>query len=117
MRVYETDRAVVIIRKKQPYLDWIKRIPGFNLDVTLAEMNHEPTCYLIPASESDATLMNFMRKNCVFLFEQQLNESWTDQNDWEEDLNWKKFKQWFDIELISLPFDLGKYGISRNELE
>lgn len=115
MKMYETDRAVAIIRKKQPYLDWMKLIPGFEFEFTLAEVNAEPTCYFIPASESNAVLMNFIKKNCVFLFKEQMNETWTDENEWEEDLNWKKFKEWFDVELISLPLDLGKHEICREE--
>jgi hypothetical protein len=35
---------------------------------------------------------------------------WTDEKDWEQDLSWKNFRRWFDYEIASLPFDLGKYS-------
>ena len=98
------NRAVVIIRKKKPFFDWLKSLPdGHNLPGAREDLSAgEPDCYLIDASESDEVLLKRLRQHSVAIFEHQMDGWWTDEKDWEQDLSWKNFRRWFDYEIASL---------------
>ena len=108
--MYTINRAVVIIKMKKPYMDWVRKLPDSNsdFDITLDQLNAEPTCYLIPVSETQTGLLNNLKKVSTEIFKEQMRSWWIDEQNWEQDLSWKNFKKWFDFEFCSLPFDLAK---------
>ncbi len=113
--MYTLNRSIAILRKKQPYLNWVQNLPDPDHEISLKELNREPDCFLIPNFETDESHMNYVKKNCAFIFEEEMNSWWTDEKDWEKDLSWKNFQKWFDIEICSLPFDLVDKEIIRDE--
>lgn len=109
------DRTVVILRKKQPYIDWIRRLPDPDLETTLEEINREPSTYLIPSCEDNIGLLAHLCSVCHEIFAVEMSGWWTDEQDWEKDLSFENFNCWFDYEISTLPIDLGEGEIFRNE--
>lgn len=115
--MHTINRAIVIVKMKEPYIDWIRKLPDPDFEITLDQINAEPTCYLIPAVETNAGLLNYLKKRSVEIFKEQMSSWWIDESDWEQDVTWKNFKRWFDFEFCSLAFDLGKNDIEREDRE
>lgn len=114
--MYAINRAIVIIKKKQPFLDWLKQLPDPEMNMTLAEINSsEPCCYLIPVSESNEVQLKHLKTYSKDIFEDQMGGYWTDEDDWENDLSWANFKKWFDFEISTLPFDCVDEDIQRDD--
>lgn len=112
---FEIDRAVVIVKKKEPFLEWVKNLPIQDVKVDLNALNDEPTTYLIPAYEENYLLFAHLSAVCHEIFVLEMNGWWTEEELWEKDLSWENFNKWFDYEICSLPIDLGEDEIFREE--
>ena len=86
--MYLINRAVAIVRIKQPCLDWINSTEGPEL--TLEAVNRENHAYLLPEPDTEQ--------------EQELAGFCTDQSQWPK-ISYQKFLDWFAIEVHSMLFD------------
>lgn len=68
------DRAALILRYKQPFVDWINAADPSPTShtVTLAEVNQEHTVYLVEIEDEDE-LTRWIARHHEELFEQELN--------------------------------------------
>ncbi len=99
------NRAVAVIKPRQPYLDWATRIPGPADDVTLDELRTDCTAVLIPDFDTPAESEAFIAGLAVELFEMEL-EAWDrDHTTWPDDQSYKAFREWFDVEIHSIVLD------------
>ena len=111
---FTVDRAVVIIKKKQPFLDWANNLPDPDSDSTLESINSEPSTYLIQ-NDGDDDLLDRLKCIAPEIFELEMNGWWIEEKDWESDKSWENFCKWFDFTISSLPIDLGEEDIFREE--
>ncbi|MFQ6092924.1 MAG: hypothetical protein ACE5OR_09610 [bacterium] len=111
------DRGIIIVRKKQPYLDWVRNLPDPDYDVTLQRLNADSTAYLIPLFDDYQEGESFIKENYRLIFEHELNGWHLDEKDWPRDRTYKRFKEWFDIELHSMALDLVQGDIEKEEFE
>ncbi len=100
------NRDLIIVRYKQPFVDWINEAdpqPGED-PVTLAEANEDLSAFLIhehASEEIDAWL-----EECYLrLFEELLEEWYTDPLMWPQDRSLKLFKAWCEVEAHSMVVD------------
>ena len=102
------NRSAVIIRKKAPFLSWVKSLPDHELveGLNLEEINDEDSIYFFPDFESLEELEDCLEENCEMIFEHQMEEWWTEEDEWEKNLSWDNFKDWFDYSFCSMPLDL-----------
>ena len=101
------DRSAIVVRAKQPFLDWLLQLPDpVSPDMALERVNHEPHIYLLPEygfeSEQDDLIAHFYG----MIFEAELEGWWTDETDWPSDRTVDMFKQWFDLTFHSMIEDL-----------
>ena len=103
------NRTAVLIRHKQPYLDWAKSLDEED-GVDPLPAGHT-TIYLIP-DHDDGESMEAELKSCyASIFEEEL-ESWsTDPKQWPKDRSFKVFQAWFDYEAIEMVHDVGQEEI------
>jgi hypothetical protein len=99
------NRGVVIVRPKQPYLDWAA---GLDDSGIMPDPNDEPTVYLIPSYEDEASASEILEKVHPVIFE---NERHTDEAAWPKGRDFAMFKDWFEIELHSVVEDLCNFEI------
>lgn len=79
MEPIELNRAALIAIAKQPFFDWLHTADPTSNDISLSEVNEEPTVYLAPAFESSGEFKRWLERNCERIFEEQLSRWWTDQ--------------------------------------
>ena len=102
------NRAAVIVRYKQPFVDWINAVdPAHGSPVlTLAKVNEEHTVYLIEVEDEDE-LARWLRRHHEELFEEELSAWYTDPAMWPRDRSLETLRRWCSIELHTVVLDLG----------
>ena len=99
------NRAVAVIKPRQPYLDWAMRLPDAPDDLTLDELQRDCTAVLIPDFDDPAQAEAFIAAIASDLFELELDAWDRDPQSWPEDRSYQTFREWFDVEIHSIVLD------------
>jgi hypothetical protein len=102
------NRGSVIVRPKQPYLDWAS---GLDDSGILPDPEDEKTIYLIPEYNDDVEAMGILAKCFEIIFEEELGGWHTDKSAWPKNRTFEKFREWFSFEFHSVVEDLCGYEI------
>ena len=97
------NRSALIVRPRQPYLDWAASLDDSGL---VPDMAGEHTVYLAPGFEDDDEAAKVLRTVYAEIFERELNAWHTDEGDWPPNRTFAMFKQWFEVEMHSVVEDL-----------
>ena len=108
--MYAVDRSAIVIRMKQPYLDWIKSLPDAE-DLTLDRLNRENNIYMIQEYETDSHLVSILKNVYSDIFEVELSGWYRIEEAWPKNRDYKTFRKWFEVESHSMVFDLMDQGI------
>jgi len=111
------NRGLVILKKKEPFLLWLRSLPDPMEEMTLAEANVDPMSLLIPDFEEAKEAEAFIKERFEKLWGFEMERWWEDNEDWEKNLTWKKFLEWFEIETSCIVWDLGAGVIERTDDE
>lgn len=111
------NRGLVILKKKKPFLDWLQSLPEPIEGISLAQANEDPMSLLIPDFDEVIEAENFIKERFEKLWGFEMERWWEDTEDWEKDLTWKKFNDWFSIETSCIVWDVGVGGIERTDDE
>lgn len=106
------NRFAVTLIPTEAFLEWANSCPSEKA-MTIAEMQREPTVYLIPEGRSEPE--SYVRRHYKAMFEEELNSWYTDPEMWPTDLSFKMFKKFFDVQVSTMVFDLGKGMIIKEE--
>jgi hypothetical protein len=106
------NRGVLIVRPKQPYLDWAAGLDDSGL---VPERDGEQAVYLIPSFEDDDEAWEIVEDIYVEVFERELEGWHTDESAWPPNRDFAMFTEWFDIELHSVVEDLADDEIEDDE--
>jgi hypothetical protein len=99
------DRAVVIIRPKQSFVDWINSSMATEEPVTIGEQQNDLTAILIPEFDSPPARNRYLAKLKPLLFEMEL-ASWNrDPATWPQDRSVRAFNRYLEIEVHSMVWD------------
>ncbi len=101
----EVNRSVIVVRAKKPFLQWLNSLPDPG-KFTLDEVNQDSTTFLLPEYEDDSEIKKLLERYYSFIFEEQLDGWWRDQDAWPSKRNLKTFKEWFDVDFYCTVFDL-----------
>jgi hypothetical protein len=110
------NRTAVVIKPKQPFVDWLNSIPGEKSDYTLEKMPSEHTTYLIPEFFGPDESRTYIKKIYSYIFEFELFGWYTPEELWPQKRTWNMFQEWFDIEINSEVFDLVEGDIEKEEM-
>ena len=101
------NRAVLIIRYKQPFVDWINAAdPTPSHAVTLLAANEDTTAYLVDV-EDEYEFERWFKRNALALFEEELNNWYADPGLWPRNRSAALFKKWCTFELHTVVHDTG----------
>jgi len=100
------NRFVAIIKPKQPFLDWLKSQPDWDSDTTLEKLRDECNALLVPEYDTNEQAMCYIERNYKTIFELQLFDWYTDESMWPEKRTLKVFRDWFDVEIHSMVYDM-----------
>lgn len=111
------NRAALILRYKQPFVDWINAVdPSPSAEVlTLADVEEERTVYLVEVEDQEG-LARWLRRHHKELFEEELNGWYTDPDLWPRDRSLKKLKEWCSFELNTVVVDTGTTPLEDDDL-
>ncbi len=108
------NRSALILRSKQPLVDWLNAADPRGAKTTLEEANQDNTVYLIEV-EDEEELEIWLKENAERLFADELSGWLTDENLWPKKLNLETLKKWFDIQWHSLVLDTGLTRLEDDE--
>ena len=110
------NRSAVVIKPKQPFIDWLNSIPDENIDFTLEQISEDNITFLIPEHDNPEDSKNYIRKRFDQIFEWELWGWITTEELWPKKRTWKMFQKWFDVEINSEVFDLVNGNIGKEEM-
>jgi hypothetical protein len=112
------NRSVLIVRPKQPFVDWINTAdpePDDDPHVfTLTEVNEDATAFLVEVEDEDE-LEKWLKKNWQPLFEEQLEGWYVDPELWPQARTLKMFREWCDFQLHTVVLDTGSTPLYDDE--
>ena len=115
-RVMKTiNRALIVIKPKQPFLDWINsQADAPEFEVTLDSLRSEDcTAILVPEIDDYDEVWKVIEDLAPEIFETELNGWWQVPELWPVNRDFKTFKEWFDVEIHSMVGDSVKGQIRK----
>jgi hypothetical protein len=106
------NRSVLIVRPKQPFLDWAA---GLDESGLVPNVEGEQTAYLVPEFDDDEEAQQVLEEVFAEVFERELFGWHTDEAVWPENRDLALFMQWFEIELHSVVEDLCDFELMDDE--
>ena len=100
------NRSALVVKPKQPFLDWLHKADPTSLELTMSDLIREPTIYLIPECDTNEDLTDVLRELCEEIFEEQLAGWFTVTATWPRDRSFDVFCRWFAYEHHSMLVDL-----------
>lgn len=115
---YFVERSVVIIKPKQPFLEWLHQtFDDIKEQLTLDSIRIDCNSYLIPEVNEIEDGINIVDDRFSEFFALELS-SWTDdENLWPKDISLKTFWEYFDIEIHPTLIDLADTNEEDSEQE
>jgi hypothetical protein len=111
---FQLNRAIVVLRYKQPYIDWVKTAGPEPIDLTLEEVNDDSEAFLVPSFDSPVAAIDgtedaikWVEKRWKMFFEHILGSWIVDDDFWPQKRTLKMFREWFDVEYRSMIWDMG----------
>lgn len=99
------NRSLAVIKPRQPFFDWLKSTPDWDLDLTLETLRVDCTALLIPEFEEPEGAVGYIDDMFEQIFDMEL-ASWSeDTATWPQKRNLRMFWEWFDVELHSMVID------------
>ena len=100
------NRTVMMLVYKQPFLDWLNTTTQNPLPLTLEYLRDDNDTFLIPQFDNTDDAVKWVEKRWQFLFEAILFDWITDEALWPNKRTLNIFRDWFDIEVHSMVWDL-----------
>jgi hypothetical protein len=110
------NRAAVVIKPKQPFVDWLNSIPDEDIDFTLERISEDNITFLIPQYDNPEDSKNYIRKRFKNIFEWELFGWIVTEELWPKNRTWEMFQEWFSVEINSEVFDLVDGEIEKEEM-
>jgi hypothetical protein len=111
------NRAALILRYKQPFVDWINAVDpsAASHGLTMADVDQERTVYLVEVEDEDE-LARWLARHHEELFEEELQGWYTDPELWPRDRSLKTLQTWCSFELHTVVVDTGESPLEDDEL-
>ncbi len=107
------NRAVAIIKPRQPYLDWAQQLADPPDRLSLADLRRDCTAILLPEWDDPADAEAFIQDMFADVFAMELDAWHRDPQAWPAHRSYQIFREWFDVELHSLVLDAAVADITR----
>ena len=105
------NRAALIVRPKQPYVDWANSVDDDGPRAILQELRTDPSLYLVETIALLEAVDLLIDDTWEWIFREQLNGWMRDPDLWPDRLTREMFLEWFDCELSTMIWDMLKTRI------
>ena len=103
---FTLNRTVVLLVPKQPFLDWLNNVDPDDQTLTVEDLRDDNEVFLIPQFADNSDSEKWVEKRWSFLFEHMLMGWIDDEAMWPQDRTLDMFREWFDIEIHTMAWDL-----------
>lgn len=108
--LYVTNRVVVTILPKAPFVEWINAADPTpaNATVTFEDAREEPSAFLIPTggtNDLDQPGKRWIERNWKMVFEQLLEDWYVDPDLWPRNRTLKMFREWCEVCIHTIVLD------------
>ena len=103
--MYFVDRAVAVIKPKEPFHKWLHAVPDNDVDLTLDSLRSDCTVILLPEFREPEEGVAYIDEIYEQLFKMELASWYEDPALWPQDMSLKAFWEWFDVEIHSTVID------------
>ena len=103
---FTLNRTVVLLGPKQPFLDWLNDVDPDDEPLTVEDVRDDNEVFLIPQFNDNSDSEKWVEKRWSFLFEHMLMGWIDDEAMWPQDRTLDMFREWFDIEIHTMAWDL-----------
>jgi len=111
--MFTINRSVAIIKPKQPFVDWANSVGDEEEQYSISDFNSDCSVILLPVVDSDEDAEAVLKDIYQDIFELELSSWIVIDEMWPENLTYKMFLEWFDIEFHSMVFDSLKDDIEK----
>lgn len=102
---FETiNRNAILVRPKKPLYEWLNKI--FPQDRYHQDDREDHNIYLIREMINNDEVKSWVRINYDTIFQNELNDWYTDSDKWPKNRSYELFEQWFHVEVHSMLLDL-----------
>ncbi len=105
------NRAALIVRPKQPYVDWANSVDDDGPRAILQELRTDPSIYLVETIDLLEAVDLLIDDTWEWIFREQLNGWMRDPDLWPDRLTREMFLEWFDCGLSTMIWDMLKTRI------
>ncbi len=112
--MYLINRAVAILKPKQPLLDWLASLPD-PTTLTIEQVRQDCTALLIPDCDRLEEAVVYIEQIYRDVFEMELEDWWRDRRLWPAKRDYSTFAEWFEIEIFSMVMDTVEDAIVEEE--
>jgi hypothetical protein len=95
-----------VVKPRQRFLEWLQAADPTSSQLTLSDLEDEPTIYLIPECDTSDDVAEALRELCDAMFVDQLDAWYQDKSRWPKDRSFEVFCQWFDFQHHSMLVDI-----------
>jgi len=103
---FAVNRMVLVLIYKQPFLDWMTKIDDNPLSLTLDDLRDDNDTFLIPQFDDTDDAVKWVEIRWRFFIEAILFDWIMDESLWPKKRSLKLFREWFDIQIHSMVWDL-----------
>jgi hypothetical protein len=109
------NRAAIVVKPAKPFLDWLHRVDPTSRDLSLEDIQEDPTVYLLPGAGDDAEARECLAVFCGRIFEEQLDSWYRVASQWPKRRNLDAFERWFTWSQHSIVVDLSDGELLQEE--
>ena len=103
------NRGALILKYREPMVRWLNGADPYNDDpgITAESLGRERTVYLISEVDVDGerAVEKWVKANFRMLFENELEDWYTDPDLWPKKRTLAEFRKWFEVEYHSVVVD------------
>ena len=111
-RVLIINRIAAIVEPKEPYLAWARALDGDDPSIDSLSAEDLTSVYLI---DEDENAERSLQRNWAWIFEEKLYSWHRERKAWPPKRTYKVFREWFDVRLVDLVFDLSDESLVHEE--
>lgn len=111
------NRATIIVKPKQPYLDWANTLNDHGPELVPGSQREHAIYLINDVSEYMFDVEAFVRPYFEAIFEHELWAWHRLEDDWPAKRDFATFLKWFEVEVHSMVFDLASEPIKAEPFE
>jgi hypothetical protein len=110
------NRTAIVVRPGQPFLDWLYRADPTSRELSLEDLQREPTVYLLPDCDNYEEVRQHLKQVCNEIFDQELDGWHRVPSSWPAERDLEIFDLWFEWSFHTMVIDVSHNPLLREDL-